>query len=87
MVAKARAEIEEIEEKYRKGLITEGERYNMIIDIWTDTNDKLTNKLFEVLEENDDPKNERSREELNPVYSMVDSGPVVLDSKLDSLLV
>ena len=44
----------------------------MIIDIWTDTNDKLTNKLFEVLEENDDPKNERSREELNPVYSMVD---------------
>ncbi|MEC8517543.1 MAG: DNA-directed RNA polymerase subunit beta' [Verrucomicrobiota bacterium] len=74
MIAKARAEIEEIEEKYRKGLITEGERYNMIIDIWTDTNDKLTNKLFEVLEENDDPKNERSREELNPVYSMVDSG-------------
>ena len=74
MVAKARAEIEEIEEKYRKGLITEGERYNMIIDIWTDTNDKLTNKLFEVLEENDDPKNEKSREELNPVYSMVDSG-------------
>ena len=74
MVAKARTEIEEIEEKYRKGLITEGERYNMIIDIWTDTNDKLTNKLFEVLEENDDPKNERSREELNPVYSMVDSG-------------
>ena len=74
MVAKARAEIEEIEEKYKKGLITEGERYNMIIDIWTDTNDKLTNKLFEVLEENDDPKNEKSREELNPVYSMVDSG-------------
>ena len=74
MVSKARDEIKEIEEKYRKGLITEGERYNMIIDIWTDTNDKLTNKLFEVLEENDDPKNERSREELNPVYSMVDSG-------------
>ena len=57
MVSKARDEIKEIEEKYRKGLITEGERYNMIIDIWTDTNDKLTNKLFEVfLEENDDPK-------------------------------
>ena len=74
MVANARKDISQIEEKYRKGLITEGERYNMIIDIWTDTNDKLTNKLFEVLEENDDPKNERSREELNPVYSMVDSG-------------
>ena len=74
MVASARAEIEEVESKHRKGLITEGERYNMIIDIWTDTNDKLTNKLFDVLEENDDPKNEKSREELNPVYVMVDSG-------------
>ncbi len=74
MVATARAGIEEVEVKYRKGLITEGERYNMIIDIWTDTNDKLTSKLFGVLEENDDPKNERSREELNPVHVMVDSG-------------
>ena len=74
MIAAARAEIEEVEKKHRKGLITEGERYNMIIDIWTDTNDKLTNKLFDVLEENDDPRNERSREELNPVYVMVDSG-------------
>ncbi|QBG47796.1 DNA-directed RNA polymerase subunit beta' [Verrucomicrobia bacterium S94] len=74
MVAAARKEIEEVEAKHRKGLITEGERYNMIIDIWTDTNDKLTNKLFAVLEENDDPKNAKSKEELNPVYVMVDSG-------------
>ncbi len=74
MVAKARGEIEDVEAKHRKGLITEGERYNMIIDIWTDTNDKLTNRLFEVLEENDDPMNVQSKEELNPVYVMVDSG-------------
>ena len=74
MVAAARAEIEDVEAKHRKGLITEGERYNMIIDIWTDTNDRLTNKLFEVLEENDDIHNERSKAELNPVYVMVDSG-------------
>ena len=74
MVASARNEIEGVEAKHRKGLITEGERYNMIIDIWTDTNDKLTNKLFEVLEKNDDPMNEQSKEELNPVYVMVDSG-------------
>jgi len=74
MVGNARGEIEDVENKHRKGLITEGERYNMIIDIWTDTNDKLTNKLFDVLEENDDPLNEQSKEELNPVYVMVDSG-------------
>jgi DNA-directed RNA polymerase subunit beta' len=74
MIAAARKEIEDVETKHRKGLITEGERYNMIIDIWTDTNDKLTNKLFDVLENNDDPMNVQSKDELNPVYVMVDSG-------------
>ncbi len=74
MVAKARGECDDVEAKHRKGLITEGERYNMIIDIWTDTNDKLTNKLFDVLEKNDDPMNIQSKAELNPVYVMVDSG-------------
>ena len=74
MIAAARKNIEDVEVKHRKGLITEGERYNMIIDIWTDTNDKLTNKLFDVLESNDDPMNVQSKDELNPVYVMVDSG-------------
>ncbi len=74
MIGAARKEIEGVEGKYQKGLITEGERYNMIIDIWTDTNDKLTNKLFDVLEKNDDPLNRESVNELNPVYVMVDSG-------------
>ena len=74
MIESARGEIGSVEAKYQKGLITEGERYNMIIDIWTDTNDKLTNKLFDVLEKNDDPMNVQSKHELNPVYVMVDSG-------------
>ena len=74
MIAKARKDVEDVENKHRKGLITEGERYNMIIDIWTDTNDRLTNKLFGVLEKNDDPLNALSKGELNPVYVMVDSG-------------
>ncbi|VGO20556.1 DNA-directed RNA polymerase subunit beta' [Pontiella sulfatireligans] len=74
MIAVARKNIEGVDAKHQKGLITEGERYNMIIDIWTDTNDRLTNKLFEVLENNDDPMNVQSKDELNPVYVMVDSG-------------
>jgi DNA-directed RNA polymerase subunit beta' len=73
-IAAARKEIEGVEGKYKRGLITEGERYNMIIDIWTDTNDQLTNRLFEALEKNEDPLNEQSADELNPVYVMVDSG-------------
>jgi DNA-directed RNA polymerase subunit beta' len=74
MIGSAREEIEGVEQKYKRGLITEGERYNMIIDIWTDTNDRLTNRLFDVLEQNDDPRNKESIDELNPVYVMVDSG-------------
>ena len=74
MVGDARKEIEAVDSKYQKGLITEGERYNMIIDIWTDTNDRLTNRLFDALEKNDDPFNKQSVDELNPVYVMVDSG-------------
>jgi len=74
MVGSARKDIEGVEAKYKKGLITEGERYNMIIDIWTDTNDQLTNRLFDALEKNNDPLNKQSVDELNPVYVMVDSG-------------
>ena len=40
--------------EHRKGFNYGRGAANMIIDIWTDTNDKLTNKLFDVLEENDD---------------------------------
>jgi len=74
LIAKARQAIKAVDAKYQKGLITGGERYNMVIDIWTDTNDKLTNKLFSVLERNEDPDNKESATDLNPVFIMVDSG-------------
>jgi len=74
LIGKARKAIREIEEKYKKGLITDGERYNMVIDQWTDANDKLTVKLFSALERNDDPINAQSKGDLNPVFMMVDSG-------------
>lgn len=74
LVATARQAINEVEEKYKKGLVTDGERYNMVIDIWTDANDKLTGKLFSSLERNDDPDSTEAIEDLNPVFIMVDSG-------------
>jgi len=74
LVSKARKAITDIQNKYQKGLITDGERYNMVIDQWTDANDKLTGKLFSSLESNDDPVNAQSKGDLNPVFIMVDSG-------------
>ena len=40
ILAKAEAEVEEIATQYASGLVTDGERYNKIIDIWSRTNDR-----------------------------------------------
>jgi DNA-directed RNA polymerase subunit beta' len=57
-----------VEKQYRSGIITDGERYNKIIDIWTHAGDEISNVMFRTLEHNE------GRKELNPVYLMVDSG-------------
>ncbi len=51
---------------YNMGLITNNERYNQIIDVWTSVNNKLTKEVVETLTKNDDG--------FNPVYMMLDSG-------------
>src|SRR6267154_526665 len=61
-------QIRTVEQQYRKGIITDGERYNNIIDIWTHAGDEISNVMFRTLEHND------GRKELNPVFLMVDSG-------------
>ena len=44
--------IDEVEGQYKKGIITEGERYNKIIDIWTGTTDDIAKAVFEELKNN-----------------------------------
>ncbi|AKJ64962.1 DNA-directed RNA polymerase subunit beta' [Kiritimatiella glycovorans] len=62
------AQVRQVTAQHRKGLITEGERYNKIVDIWTHANEEITRVMFEAIEANDE------REDLNPVFMMVDSG-------------
>jgi len=64
----AHKQIKEIDKRYRKGLITTGERYNQIIDSWTHATDKISNVMFKTLENN------QGKMEFNPVYLMVHSG-------------
>jgi DNA-directed RNA polymerase subunit beta' len=64
----AQKQIKEVEKQYRKGVITPGERYNKIVDIWTHCTDQISNVMFRTLEANNGKK------EFNPVYLMVDSG-------------
>jgi len=61
-VAEARAEVAKVEDQYRKGVITDGERYNKVIDIWTHTTDKVSDLVFKKM----DP--------FNPIFMMADSG-------------
>ncbi len=64
----AQKQIREVEKQYRKGVITPGERYNKIIDIWTHCTDMISNVMFDTLKAN------QGKKEYNPVHLMVDSG-------------
>jgi DNA-directed RNA polymerase subunit beta' len=64
----AQDQINEVEKQYRKGVITPGERYNKIIDIWTHCTDQISNVMISTLREN------HGKKEFNPVFLMVDSG-------------
>ncbi|MFQ5335526.1 MAG: DNA-directed RNA polymerase subunit beta', partial [Flavobacteriales bacterium] len=66
LLAAAAAEVEEVKNNYNIGLITNNERYNQIIDIWTHTNSKLTFRLMNHLKHNQDG--------FNSIYMMFDSG-------------
>jgi len=65
----ARGEIKKVLAQYNKGILTEGERHNKIVDIWTQTSNKVANDLFKRLE-----KNNNGIDRINPVYAMLDSG-------------
>jgi len=67
-IENAHKDIREVEKQYRKGVITSGERYNKIVDIWTHCTDKISSVMFKTLEQN------QGKKEFNPVYLMVDSG-------------
>ncbi len=68
IVDETRKKIAEVEAQFNKGIITEGERKNKVIDLWTGTTDRIAKEVFNKLEHND------GRDEVNPVYIMMDSG-------------
>jgi len=68
VIRDAHRDISEVEKQYRRGVITDGERYNKIIDIWTHATDRIQGMMFRTFEHNN------GKGEFNPVYLMVDSG-------------
>jgi DNA-directed RNA polymerase subunit beta' len=72
-------QIAQVEQQYRRGIITDGERYNKIIDIWTHAGEEIANVMFRTLEYNE------GRKELNSLYLMVDSGALGNRQKVQQL--
>ncbi len=64
----AHKQIAEIEKQYRKGVITTGERYNKIVDIWTHCTDQISGVMLKTFDAN------QGKKEYNPISLMVDSG-------------
>ena len=78
LVAEAQAEVNEIENQYTEGLITDGERYNKVIDIWARVSEQVAKVLMdgistEVVKSQDGSK-ERKMPTFNPIFLMADSG-------------
>ncbi len=77
LIAAAETEVKEIESQYTSGLVTVGERYNKVVDIWGRAGDQVGKAMMDQLssEEVADRKGNRVRQEsFNSIYMMADSG-------------
>ncbi|MGH8403270.1 MAG: DNA-directed RNA polymerase subunit beta', partial [Gammaproteobacteria bacterium] len=77
ILAAAETEVKEIEDQYASGLVTNGERYNKVVDIWSRTNEQVAKAMMEKLgsEEVTDHKGNKLRQpSYNSIYMMADSG-------------
>jgi DNA-directed RNA polymerase subunit beta' len=68
LVDSAEHEVVKVQQQYLDGAITNGERYNKVIAIWSDVTEKVADEMFKALEEQD------KQGVINPVYVMADSG-------------
>ncbi len=77
IISSAESEVKEIESQYSSGLVTQGEKYNKVIDIWSRANEKVASSLMDTIstekvEDNDG--NEIDQKSFNSVFMYLDSG-------------
>jgi len=77
-IAAAYVEVEKVTKQYRNGVITDGERYQKVVDIWTNATDTIANALYRKLEYNEGADKDAAApggvKLPNPLFMMVDSG-------------
>src|SRR5881396_2998359 len=69
LVNKADKDVIAVEQQYRDGVITNGERYNKVIAIWSEATDKVAKEMFKAMDDR-----EKASNEMNPILIMSDSG-------------
>ncbi len=77
LLAAAEHEVKEIEQQYTSGLVTQGERYNKVVDIWSKAGDEVGKAMMDQLRVQkviDRHGNEVDQESFNAIYMMADSG-------------
>ena len=77
IIGRAEKEVKEIEQQYVSGLVTAGERYNKVVDIWGKAGDEVSKVMMQQLAKQktiDRHGNEVDQESFNSIYMMADSG-------------
>ncbi|MDH3621898.1 MAG: DNA-directed RNA polymerase subunit beta' [Gammaproteobacteria bacterium] len=77
ILAAAESEVKEIQDQYGSGLVTDGERYNKVVDIWSRTNEQIAKAMMDKLgtESVTNAKGKKvEQESFNSIYMMADSG-------------
>ncbi len=77
IIAESEKDIAEIQEQYASGLVTDGERYNKVIDIWSHANEKIGDAMMKGLRKEkffDTDGKEQEQNSFNSIFMMADSG-------------
>jgi DNA-directed RNA polymerase subunit beta' len=78
LLGEAQGEVQRVVDQYQEGLITDGERYNKIVDIWAGVADKVTQEMMNEIGKEKIVDHETGKEliepSFNPIYIMADSG-------------
>ena len=77
ILSTAEADVKEIQDQFSSGLVTDGERYNKVVDIWTRTNEQIAKAMMDKLGSEiveDSKGNQVTQDSFNSIYMMADSG-------------
>ncbi len=89
LLDEAQKQVSEIQKQYNNGVITDGERYNKVVDIWAEVQDKIGSEVLRGLSTEvfgkDDKGGEISGPSFNPIFIMADSGARGSDQQIRQL--